>query len=153
MPSMVRPDYFSPSDPTGFSAMDGLTQAGQDLAQKSGSDQTTDYEGTEKTSSESVVPRESRNVSERSPKALDLTKEKRLGKELVWLQDPLKLAENTISLLKDDKSAKAIDIVRMASKKASCVVSWNHLIDYEMSKGRAQKAVKIYNEVRKPIID
>lgn len=110
------------------------------------------YDGTEKTSSKSLVPCESHNVSERNDKALDRTKKKRLERELVWLQDPLKLAENTISLLKDNRSEKAIHIVRMASKKASCVVSWNHLIDYEMSKGSVQKAVKIYNEVGNPVL-
>ncbi|KAL8900708.1 MAG: hypothetical protein Q9207_005560 [Kuettlingeria erythrocarpa] len=73
----------------------------------------------------------------------------RLEKELVWLQDPLKLAENTIGLLKENKSEKAIDIVRMASKNVPCSVSWNHLIDYEMSKGSIQKAIKIYNEMKK----
>ncbi len=75
------------------------------------------------------------------------TQKGRLEKELVWLQDPLKLAENTVSLLKDNKSEKAIEIVRMASKNVSCSVSWNHLIDYEMSKGSVHKAIKIYNEV------
>lgn len=70
-----------------------------------------------------------------------------MGKELVWLQDPVKLAENTISLLRNDDHEKALDTVRLASKKESCTVSWNHLIDYDMSKGKVQKAVKIYNEV------
>ncbi|KAI4185399.1 MAG: hypothetical protein LQ346_005901 [Caloplaca aetnensis] len=95
------------------------------------------------------VPSRFSNASERITKDLDPTEKSRLEKELVWLQDPLKLAENTISLLKDNKSEKAIDIVRMASKNISCSVSWNHLIDYEMSKGSIHKAIKIYNEMKK----
>lgn len=105
------------------------------------------YGGTEKKSRRNVVPSRFSNASERITKDLDPTEKSRLEKELVWLQDPLKLAENTISLLKDNKSEKAIDIVRMASKNISCSVSWNHLIDYEMSKGSIHKAIKIYNEV------
>ena len=81
-------------------------------------------------------------------KTKDFKREKQLDKELLYLQDPVKLAENTKSLLHNDDNAKALEIVRLASKRTSCTVSWNHVIDYEMSKGRIQKAVKIYNEVR-----
>ncbi|KAL8644092.1 MAG: hypothetical protein Q9210_007428, partial [Variospora velana] len=90
-----------------------------------------------------------RSIIHKHPsKAHDPQRTRQLGKELVWLQDPVKLAENTIGLLRNDDHEKAIDTVRMASKNTSCTVSWNHLIDYDMSKGKVQKAVKIYNEVR-----
>lgn len=95
----------------------------------------------------SLAPQTSPDLAGSSKKAFDLRRKKHLDRELVWLQDPLKLAENTIGLLRDNDDEKAIEIVRMASKKAPCTVSWNHLIDYEMSKGRVQKAVKIYHEV------
>ncbi|KAL8816972.1 MAG: hypothetical protein Q9223_004106 [Gallowayella weberi] len=74
-------------------------------------------------------------------------KRKQLDRELVYLQDPLRLAENTLNLLRKDDNDKALDLVRIASKQIPCTVSWNHIVDYEMSKGRIQKAVKIYNEV------
>ncbi|KAI4106885.1 MAG: hypothetical protein LQ339_002857 [Xanthoria mediterranea] len=76
-------------------------------------------------------------------------KQRHLGKELRYLQDPLKLAENTIDLLRKDDHVKALDLVRQASKTISCTVSWNHLVDYSLSTGRAKDAVKIYNEMKK----
>ena len=67
--------------------------------------------------------------------------------ELRWLKDPVKLADHTVKLLRDDVFLKALELVRLASKDVECTVSWNHLIDYEMSKARVTEAVKLYNEV------
>ena len=67
--------------------------------------------------------------------------------ELRWLKDPMKLADHTVKLLRDDDFLKALELVRLASKDLECTVSWNHLIDYEMSKARVTEAVKLYNEV------
>ncbi|KAL8922637.1 MAG: hypothetical protein Q9172_003511 [Xanthocarpia lactea] len=86
---------------------------------------------------------------ERGESAVEFRKKKHLDRELIYLQDPLKLAENTIALLRNDDNEKALDLVRLASKQIPCTVSWNHLVDYEMSKGRIQKAVKTYNEMKK----
>ena len=72
---------------------------------------------------------------------------KSLKEELRWLKDPLKLAERVVALLRRDEFQKALELVRMASKDIQCTVSWNHLVDYEMSKGRVTNASKIYNEV------
>ncbi len=87
------------------------------------------------------------NRPERRESAVEFRKKKDLDRELIYLQDPLKLAENTIALLRNDDNEKALDLVRLASKQTPCTVSWNHVVDYEMSKGRIQKAVKTYNEV------
>ncbi|KAL2048624.1 hypothetical protein N7G274_000536 [Stereocaulon virgatum] len=76
-------------------------------------------------------------------------KKSALEKELRWLKDPLKLGDHTVWLLRGDKFQKALEIVRMASKEMECTVSWNHLIDYEMSKGRVRNATKVYNEMKK----
>lgn len=70
-----------------------------------------------------------------------------LEQELRYLKDPAKLADHTVSLLRQDDHDKALEIVRMGSKRMACTVSWNHLVDYEMSKGRVNKAMKLYNEV------
>ena len=70
-----------------------------------------------------------------------------LEQELRYLKDPLKLANNTIKLLRTDQNQKALELVKLGSKDVACVVSWNHLIDYEMSKGRINAALKLYNEV------
>ena len=74
-------------------------------------------------------------------------KKKSLEEELRWLKDPLKLGDNTVDLLRKDEFQKALELVRLASKDIECTVSWNHLVDYEMSKGRVTNASKIYNEV------
>lgn len=68
--------------------------------------------------------------------------------ELRHLKDPLKLAEHVVNLLRHDENSKALELVRLNSKNAACTVSWNHLIDYEMHKGGASKAVSLYNEVK-----
>lgn len=70
-----------------------------------------------------------------------------LEQELRYLKDPVKLADHTVSLLRQDDHDKALEIVRMGSKRMACTVSWNHLVDYEMSKGRVNRATKLYNEV------
>jgi len=71
-----------------------------------------------------------------------------LEKELRYLHDPLKLADHTINLLKKDDYHKALELVKMSSRNMSCTVSWNHLMDYEMYKGRVSNALKIYNDVQ-----
>jgi hypothetical protein len=63
------------------------------------------------------------------------------------LQDPLKLAENTQYLLRRGEEKKALDSVRAASKSRACTVSWNHLINHDMGKGRVTNALSTYNEV------
>ena len=77
-------------------------------------------------------------------------KKKSLEEELRWLKDPLKLGANIVALLRQDEFQKALELVRLASKDIQCTVSWNHLVDYEMSKGRVTNASKIYNEVSIP---
>ena len=74
-----------------------------------------------------------------------------LQKELYWVRDPLKLANKVLSILKRDDAEdynKALALVRLASKNMTCTVSWNHLVDYNMSKGRVKRAIFTYNEVR-----
>ena len=71
-----------------------------------------------------------------------------LEQEMRWLKDPLKLADHIVSLLRQDEFQKALAIVQRASKDMECTVSWNHLVDYEMSKGHVTNAVKLYNDVR-----
>lgn len=70
-----------------------------------------------------------------------------LEKEVRYLKDPLKLADHTIKLLKKNDQAKAYELVKMSSKSIACTVCWNHLMDYEMAKGRVSSAMKIYNDV------
>lgn len=74
---------------------------------------------------------------------------KKIQFEVRWLKDPLKLAQHTVRLLREDDVEKALEIVRLAGKEVGCTVSWNHLIDYEMSKARVNNALKLYNEMKK----
>lgn len=89
------------------------------------------------------VPRSSRPAKPDEPYS-----KTSLEQELRWLRDPLKLGDNTVKLLRQDDPQKALAIVRLASKDMECTVSWNHIIDYYMSKGKVADAVKLYNEVR-----
>ena len=96
-----------------------------------------------------TAPPQSKTSSLTKVESVEFKKKKHLDRELVYLRDPVKLAEKTITLLRNDDAEKALDLVRQASRSTSCTVSWNHLIDYTMSTGSIRKAVGIYNEVFK----
>lgn len=67
--------------------------------------------------------------------------------------DPLKLAEEVRGLLRKDKFDDAEEVVRSASKHADqFTVSWNHLIDWQMSQGKVNGAMKTYQDVCAPIL-
>lgn len=107
---------------------------------------TTEASGTQNTPdyTPALPPRHRSPV--RPPK-IESYKKSNLELELRWLKDPVRLADHTVKLLRQDDFPKALEIVRLASKDVECTVSWNHLIDYEMSKARVSTAVKLYNEV------
>jgi hypothetical protein len=73
--------------------------------------------------------------------------EARVARHLVYLSDPLKLADFIRQTLHKDDFETAESVVRAASKNILCTVSWNHLIDYQLRQGRMKAAVKTYNEV------
>lgn len=74
-------------------------------------------------------------------------KETDLQQELRYLRDPVKLADHVLMLLRQDDFAKAHELVKISSRNVPCVVSWNHLIDYVLSKGQIRKAINLYNDV------
>jgi hypothetical protein len=89
---------------------------------------------------------------------LDKATRRQLEMELVYLRDPVKLADRVRSLLSSnssggsgsgdmDKAEKAANLVRLASKRYPCTVSWNHLINDQMQHGRVNAALKLFNEV------
>jgi hypothetical protein len=69
-------------------------------------------------------------------------------KHLAYLKDPLKLADFVRSTLRSNDFDTALEVVRAASKKMLCTVSWNHLVDYQMQQKKMNAAIKTYNEVR-----
>lgn len=80
----------------------------------------------------------------------DGLKESNLKAELKYLRDPLKLAEHVAYTLKEDDEDKALALTRLSSRATANVVSWNHVIDYQMKKGKTKAAFDTYNEVRYP---
>ncbi|KAI9700753.1 MAG: hypothetical protein M1836_002122 [Candelina mexicana] len=72
-----------------------------------------------------------------------------LGQEIRYLKDPMKLADHIRYTLRDGNLVKAVALARMASKDAQCIVSWNHIIDFQMTQGRVNAALKTYNEMKK----
>jgi pentatricopeptide repeat protein len=68
-------------------------------------------------------------------------------KELRYLQDPLELATFVKKELWKDKPTEMLQLVRMASHSMQCIVSWNHVIDYFLAKGKVNDAMKVYNDV------
>jgi hypothetical protein len=103
--------------------------------------------------------------SEPSSGRLDKATRRQLEMELVYLRDPVKLADRVRSLLSSssssggsnsgsgsgygdmDKAEKAANLVRLASRRYACTVSWNHLINDQMRHGRVNAALKLFNEV------
>lgn len=73
--------------------------------------------------------------------------ERSLQQELIYLRDPLKLANHITQLLQKGGFDKAVELVRMASKNVECTVSWNHLVNHEMGHGKPVSALKLYHEV------
>ena len=77
----------------------------------------------------------------------NLETESSMKKHFQYLQDPLKLAEYIRRTLRNDDFETAEKVVQYASKTLQCVVSWNHLVDWQLSKGRMNGAIKTFNEV------
>ncbi len=74
--------------------------------------------------------------------------DKVISKHLQYLNDPLKLSNFVRDKLRRDEFDLALTLVHAASKNNQCTVSWNHLVDWQMSKGRMNAAIKTYNDVR-----
>lgn len=75
--------------------------------------------------------------------------ERALKQELKYLKDPLKLADHVRHVLRGNDLDKALALCRMASKQMQCIVSWNHCIDWLMTRKDIDKAMKLYNEMKK----
>ena len=90
---------------------------------------------------------ESRGVTPHHKKAERQTDDLLMKKQLKYLKDPLKLAEHVRKILRDDDFESALALVRAASKDTQCIVSWNHLIDWQLSRQKMNGAIKTYNEV------
>ena len=84
----------------------------------------------------------------KKPLGMSDTDWNRRKQELRYLQDPLELAQFVRAELDKDKVEEMKQLVLMASHSMECVVSYNHIIDYYLSKSQVSRALKVYNEVR-----
>jgi len=68
-------------------------------------------------------------------------------KELQYLKDPVDAAYHVRAVLKKGDFEHAAHLTRLATKTMNVVVSWNHLIEYQLGKDSIHHALKLYNEV------
>jgi hypothetical protein len=69
---------------------------------------------------------------------------------LQFLKDPLKLASTVLDRLRGGDVSGALALVRASDREMTSsenIVSWNHVMDYEMSYENVKGALKVYNEV------
>lgn len=67
--------------------------------------------------------------------------------QMKYLQDPIKLAQFVRERLRDNNLELVQTVVNKASARMSCVVSWNHIIEWHLENGKMNGALKMYNEV------
>ena len=75
-------------------------------------------------------------------------KTRHINKELQYLSSPMRVADRVRDVLRKGNDEKAFALLQAASKSMSCIVGWNHLLDFHMSQERVKVALKIYNDVR-----
>ncbi|CAL3965858.1 unnamed protein product [Diplocarpon coronariae] len=94
---------------------------------------------------------DSRGIRPSSKKDVKVkTVDRQIQQHLKYLNDPLKLADFVRNTLRTSDNFDFIqELVRTASKNALHVVSWNHLVGYQMSKGKMNAAISTYNEMKK----
>jgi hypothetical protein len=90
---------------------------------------------------------ESRGVRPAWRKKTLFDEDQEVSKQLRYLKDPLRLAEYVRKILLKDDFETAQKVVRAASKDVQCIVSWNHLVDWQLNKGSMNAAIKTFNEV------
>ena len=52
-------------------------------------------------------------------------------------------------MLDNDDDGKALALIRLSSRQKSNVVSWNHMMNWHMKKGKTRAALEVYNEMKK----
>ncbi|KAL4931332.1 uncharacterized protein BDV17DRAFT_256619 [Aspergillus undulatus] len=73
-----------------------------------------------------------------------------IAAELMWLADPLQLANRVRDLLKEKKIALAAEICRAALYNGyDCVVAWNAIFKYCYQKNHPKAAFRFWNDMKK----
>ncbi|KAI6092638.1 hypothetical protein F4821DRAFT_224529 [Hypoxylon rubiginosum] len=70
-------------------------------------------------------------------------------KQLQYLKDPLYIAQHVSKTLEKDNFEEAALVTRKASRNTKVIVSWNHLIDYQLRHDKLHAGIKLYNEMKK----
>lgn len=101
---------------------------------------------------------EEANTASVEPKQKDApvtqSEKRRMDRSLLFLGDPLKFSNHIHDLLyKRENVQSALKMVRYASKSRSCVVAWNHIIQWHFKHDKPNAALKLYNEVCPPTVD
>ncbi|RDA93371.1 hypothetical protein CP533_0338 [Ophiocordyceps camponoti-saundersi (nom. inval.)] len=85
--------------------------------------------------------------------SLAKTAQARLGrivkKHLAHMKDPWKIGKYVESALADSRFDEALLLTQTVSQDHPVVVSWNHLIAYQMKKKRFNQAIKLFNDMKK----
>lgn len=93
-----------------------------------------------------------KNDDSRSPSVADKKDSggdrREILRELEMHRDPVGLGEHVQRTLRQGNMDKAFDLVCAATRvNVRAIVSWNHLMDYELKMGKVASALKIYNSV------
>lgn len=70
-----------------------------------------------------------------------------LSRELQYLKDPVKLGDHVRYLLKQGDEEKAIALSTLSSRAKANIVSWNHVMEYQLQQGKTKAAWQTYNDV------
>ncbi|RDA87487.1 hypothetical protein CP532_1606 [Ophiocordyceps camponoti-leonardi (nom. inval.)] len=72
-----------------------------------------------------------------------------VNKHLTYMDDPWKIGKYVEATLAKDRFEEALLLTQTVSKDHDVVVSWNHLIGYQMQKQQLTKAIKLFNDMKK----
>ena len=98
-----------------------------------------------------------KNADDTTALIMKYTSNKALATELRWTgRDALKLAKSVLDKLRAGDPLAALEMIRLSEKipdaggqkGVDSIVSWNHVMDYFMSKSLTREAFKVFNEVR-----
>ncbi|KAJ2906768.1 uncharacterized protein MKZ38_010759 [Zalerion maritima] len=73
-----------------------------------------------------------------------------VSKAINYHKDPYTVAQYVQSVLKQGRYNEAVEVVKQATSKGmDVVVSWNHLIDYNMANNHSRVALKLFTDLKK----
>lgn len=92
---------------------------------------------------EAVHPADSTVAKEAAKRRL----KRAVNEHLDRMDDPWTIGKYVEKALARGAFEEALLLVEKASRNQQLVVSWNHLIDYQLTQDRIKDAIKLYNDV------